>query len=125
MHNEVIIGRPILRRLKVIPKHFPNVVTISKVESLEEELHREFPTTLTDRLPDCAMHGEPMQIHLREDVEIKPTRRLTARQIPLARQAAAEEVVTKLLRQGIIKRVDKPTQWISPGFFVPKSDGKG
>ncbi|CAB4045973.1 Hypothetical predicted protein, partial [Paramuricea clavata] len=122
LKQEVILGRPILRRLHIIPKGFPNI--IAKVMTFEEELKREFPETLSDKLPEIAMKGEAMKIHLCPDADIIPTRRLTARQVPLARQEAAEEVVEKLLRDKIIQRVDWPTDWISPGFFVPKADGK-
>ncbi|CAB4046287.1 Hypothetical predicted protein, partial [Paramuricea clavata] len=71
------------------------------------------------------MDGPPMRIFLRDDIDINPTRILTARQIPLARQAAAEEMLEKALANSVIERVDHPTDWISPAFFVPKPDGKG
>ena len=38
--------------------------------------------------------------------------------------APAETAINNLLENGIIVRCQEPTDWCSPGFFVPKSDGK-
>ncbi|CAB4046314.1 Hypothetical predicted protein, partial [Paramuricea clavata] len=124
MGREVILSRSILRRMRIIPKNFPNVF-VAGVKNCVNDLISEFPETLSDRLPKKPMKGKPMRIYLKDDVDIVPTRRLTARQIPLARQEAAENVVTKLMEDRVIERVEGPTDWISPGFFVPKNDGKG
>ncbi|CAB4045642.1 Hypothetical predicted protein, partial [Paramuricea clavata] len=99
MVEEVILGRPILKRLRVIPAGFPNTISrISVFSEFIDQMEREFPDTISDKLPKTPMTGDPMVIHLKNDAAITPTRRLTARQIPLARQSAAQEVVEKLIR---------------------------
>ena len=73
------------------------------------------------------MKGEPMKIHRSEDAaSIRPTRIMTARQIPLKFQDAAFETTQKLIKDGIIKKIDEsegPSEWVSAGFFVPKKNG--
>ena len=39
-------------------------------------------------------------------------------------QEQAQKVINKALVDGILERVMKPTDWISPGFFMPKEGGK-
>jgi len=68
------------------------------------------------------MKGDPMKIHLKEG-PIKPTRVLTARQIPIYMREDAQKTLQKALDSGIIVPVAEPTEWISPAFFVPKPKG--
>ena len=142
-----------MKKLKLIPPNFPAVQNLAKTvsdsaqdetclredEGKEEKKHQkmvedddddikklleEYSDVISDELKEGAvMTGPPMNIKLREDVEIKPRRCLTARQTPLHYQQAAKELVDKLLGAGIISRVDQPTDWISPAHFVPKPDG--
>jgi hypothetical protein len=67
------------------------------------------------------MKGKPMKIHL--EGEVKPTRVLTARQIPVHLRESAAEIVKITLDSGVIVPVNEPTEWISPAFFVPKPKG--
>ena len=61
-----------------------------------------------------------MKIHLRTDVPVTPKRILTARQVPHHMQAEVDKEIDRLLANDIIAKVDEPTPWISPAFFVPK-----
>ena len=68
------------------------------------------------------MSGGEVHIHLLPNAI--PFRISVARQIPLRFTAPAEAAINNLLENGIIVRCQEPTDWCSPGFFVPKSDGK-
>ena len=46
------------------------------------------------------------------------------RPIPLRFQEPANAEISKYIASGIIVTCDKPTEWCSPAFFVPKGDGK-
>ena len=65
-----------------------------------------------------------MIIKLRSDTKITPRRCLTARQVPVHYKEAADELINQLLEQGVISRVETPTEWVSPAHFVPKPNGK-
>ena len=54
--------------------------------------------------------------------EAVPFRVSVAWQIPLRFTVPAEAAINNLLENGIIVRCDEPTDWCSPGFFVPKSE---
>ena len=67
------------------------------------------------------MKTDPLHIYLKESDE-RPLRISTARQIPKHFQAAAERCIRDLLDKGVIEKVDYPTGWCSPAFFVPKAN---
>ena len=69
------------------------------------------------------MAGPHISINVKPDA--KPTRRLTARTIPQAMNRDANAQIKKLLKNGIITKVDHPTSWIIPGFFVQKPNRWG
>jgi hypothetical protein len=64
-----------------------------------------------------------MHIHLRDDIPITPLCLYTARKVPLHYQAEADKVINELLQKKVLAKVDKPTDWVSPGQFVPKPNG--
>ncbi len=89
---------------------------------LRQDILEEFPEVFSDTLGSRRLKGKPMRIHLKED-NVRPKRVFTARPIPLALQKPAQDLLDRLLADGIIVRVDEPTEWISPAHFVPKPDG--
>ena len=36
----------------------------------------------------------------------------------------SKSVIKDLIRKKVITRVDEPTEWCGPAFFVPKGNGK-
>ena len=63
-----------------------------------------------------------MVIHLSPGA--KPTRCLTARAILLHWKEPAEQAIKQLEESGVLIKETEPTEWISPGFFIPKGDPK-
>ena len=118
-HDLVILG--------VLPADFPRV-KINKISTLEtavNKLKEEFKDVVTDSLPPLPMKGRPMVIELDESKDIRPKKITTSKKLPLHWEKDANELVEQLLRDGIIERVaDETTDWVSPGFFVPKANGK-
>ena len=73
------------------------------------------------------LNTEPMNISLnRSDPAYKPQRVATARKIPLHFQAEADKTLQWYIDSGVIEKVpdNETTEWCSPGFFVPKPNGK-
>lgn len=129
VNNEVLLGRPDLQQLGVISESFPHI-TVNNVKSAKcmdslQHIMKDYPDVLSDTLGSIVIAGSPMQIHLRDDVDIQPKRILTARQIPLHLNEEANRVVEDLLARDVIEPVTVPTDWISPAHFVPKEGGKG
>ena len=125
-----------LTRMRVLPETYPHVIvpgpvahhTTTKgnspltVEQLTEEYKDVF-----DEETLSPMAGEPMHIHLRrEDPEYKPLKITIARRTPLHFKKEADKLVRDLLEKGVIEKVpaNERVEWCSPGFFVPKPNGK-
>ena len=49
---------------------------------------------------------------------------LAARQVPKRFEQPTEDTIQDLTDNGVLARVSNTTDWCSPGFFVPKSDGR-
>ena len=90
-----------------------------------DAIKKDYADVLSNELDSKSMAGPPMHLYLRDDIDVKPSKVFTARQVPLHWKEDAEKIVNELLKNGIIERVEHPTEWISPGFFVPKDGGKG
>ena len=131
LHDEILVSWGDLKKLRVLPQNFPNVIKENKTAQMQiaasdpnapdslEKIKLEFADVLSDKLNGSVMKGEPMKIHLTKG-PITPKKTLTAKQTELHLQAAAAKAVDEFVREGIIEPVDTPTDWCSPGFFVPK-----
>ena len=68
------------------------------------------------------MCTQKMKIYLKD--YCVPYQASAPRPIPLCFQEPANAEILKYIASGIIVPCDKPTEWCSPAFFVPKGDGK-
>ena len=130
LKQEFLLAWGDLIEMGVIPARFPkadaSVVRQMSTTDAVAALVDQYPDVVGDDLGDScgAIRGPPMTIHLKQGTDRRPMRVLTARPVPLHYAAAAEDLVEELLRAGVIVPVTEPTEWISPGFFVPKPGGK-
>ena len=94
-------------------------------EKIKEEMKRKFKSIVKNDIDSKPMKADPLKIFLSDNAI--PRRCLTVRQTPIHMQEEAEQLVKKLLKSGIIVKVNdnEPTPWVAPGFFVPKPHGKG
>ena len=110
--------------LNMIHESFPVTAlhTTSSIEELRSTVISSNPNVFKDSITSTPMCGGAVHIHLTPDAV--PFHLSVARQIPLRFTAPAEAAINNLLENGINVRCEDPTDWCSPGFFVPKSDGK-
>ena len=122
IRDEILICWHDLIRLNVIHETFP--ASVCKIETVDnlDKIKKDYPDVLSDKLPDQPIGGKPMKIHLQENAVSRKV--LTPRAIPIHWENAAKEFIDQALSNGIIEKVphDAATDWISPGFFVPKGD---
>ena len=130
--DEIIVGFGDLRKLEVIPRGFPmskfstfptSNPTNQSLNHIKEKLSDEFSDVIRDSLPNSPMEGKAMHIHLKEGAV--PYKILTARKTPVHWMKEADKIVEEFIQKKIIKRVEEPTPWTAPGFWVPKANGKG
>ena len=107
-------------------KHAPlNTMDASDRRShARKELLEEFNDVFNTSDELKTMTGEPMKIHLKENVETFAIS--TTRSIPFAWRDEVKENLDRMTRQGIVKPLgDSPTRWCHPLVVVPKSKGGG
>jgi hypothetical protein len=90
---------------------------------LKTHMLNRYSTVFSDTINEKPIAGTPMKIHLRDDIQITPQKCYVARAMPVHQQATATKLEQELEAAGIIQKVDKPTAWTSPGFFIPKPNG--
>ena len=67
------------------------------------------------------MHGTPHHIHLADNAT--PYSLCTPRRVPVPLIAKVDATLCKMESQGIIRRIDEPTEWCAGMVVVPKSNG--
>ena len=145
LSEDMLISWHDLQRLDVISANFPNrpdshtepscfqakechvnipdeIDLVSEIEKLKTEFADVF---------DCSkvtpIAGDPVSVSMdRVNPNYKPLRISTARRIPLHFQKEADKALSLFLESGVLEKVpdDEITEWCSPGFFVPKPNGK-
>ena len=53
----------------------------------------------------------------------KPINRTTCPRAPAGLKKSSKMLIERLLKEGVIRRWDKPSTWCAPARFVSKSDG--
>ena len=140
--EDILVAWHDLAALRVIPKGFPNTIVVEEASHISATQQRvmaastspfeagvrrlkdEFSDVFSDTLKQQPMHGPPMKINLKEGST--PKKVVSARRVPLEFREEAGKALSEFLELGIIERVDPntETEWVAPGFWVPKSDGK-
>ena len=99
---------------------FPvNAVAEDKESSPLSDIKKEFPELFQGL---GILKGRGHTIRLKEDV--RPFTLYAARQVPIPLQKAVEEKLKEMESAGVIRRIDEPTEWVSPMVVVPKKGGK-
>ena len=90
---------------------------------MKKNLLEKYPDTLSDSLSPIPMRTPDGHMHISMDNNATPHQEVVARRIPLQYKPQTDSVVQDLIDKNVITKMDKPTKWVSPAFFVPKPDG--
>ena len=120
LHCQCILAYKELKTLNVLPLILPKQIDKTSLVT-KEELKTLFPTVISDELNKKPMKGGPMRIVLKDNAI--PHHVYTARSIPKHLQSDANKLIKDLTSKQVIEKVNKPTEWCSPGFFVAKPGG--
>ena len=134
--EDVIIGWKDLINLGVIDNRFPHRINViqsgsqdnacmpmNQLVQMRDDILNTHSSVFKDSLEHEVMQGSPMHIHLDAE-KATPFRVLKSRPIPLNWQALADKEIERMLRGNILAKVEEPTDWLSPSFFVQKPNGK-
>jgi hypothetical protein len=140
--TQTIVGWKDLMAMRVISSDWPEMPqqedkTDGKIQAADDDeeekqlgklkIHmlKKYSTVFSDKINEKPITSTPMKIHLRDNIQITQQKCYVARAAPVHQQAAATKLEQELEAAGIIQKVDKPTAWTSPGFFVPKPNRRG
>ena len=114
--DDLLIGCEDLRQLKIIPSNFPHqtVGAVTTLSSMKQSLLDKFPETLSDSLSPVPMKTADGDMHISMDRDAIPHQEVVARRY----KPQTDIVVEDLISKNIITKVEKPTKWVSPAFFV-------
>ena len=87
------------------------------------ELKHDFRDVLNDALNPKPMKT-PHSMHINLKEKPKPLKVLAARRVPKRFEQPAEDIIQDLINKDILAQASDTTDWCSPGFFVPKTDGR-
>ena len=90
---------------------------------MKQRLLDKFPETRNDSLSPVPMQTPNGHMHISMDNTATPHQEVVARRIPLHYKPQTDTVVQDLINKNVITKVDIPTKWVSPAFFMPKPDG--
>ena len=120
----MLIAYQDLLKFNVIHANFPyEVLTYTVTADVLAKIKHRFSDVLSNNFNPTPMKTPtPMIISLKKNSE--PVKVLAARRVPRRYEEPAENTIQDLINKGVLARVSEVTDWCSPGFFVPKSDGR-
>jgi hypothetical protein len=93
------------------------LIRAEEVAAVPDDIRAQYPQLFTG----IGCMAEPHEIRIRPDA--KPFALHAPRRVPLPLMAQVKTELEKLQQQGIIERVDTPTDWCAPMVVVPKRSG--
>ena len=105
-----LLGKPALSKLQVI--HF-----VDEVKS-KSDWTAQYPKLFSG----LGEIGTDVKLDLREGVA--PYCQAVPRQVAAARRKPMKDELERMVKLGVIKRVEGPTEWCSPSIVVPKKNNK-
>ena len=105
--------------------HSASAVNASPTDAIDaqaaiDRILAAYPDVLSDTLPDHPLHGQPMDIVLREDTKIVPRCATTTKPVPTHMAEDADKYIQDLIRDNIVEQVPEGevSQWISPALSL-------
>jgi hypothetical protein len=132
MRGQMLLGWEDCKRFGILHPTWPEPFDTAKAtrappttcEEVVERLKEEFQDILANELPPTPMKGEPMRIRLSEELDVVPKKTFIARKLPLHQEKEANKLIAELKAKKVITEQTEVTDWVSPGFFVAKPNGK-
>ena len=111
--ERALLGREAAQRLKLINRIESITTPLTK-----ETIQAEYPTLFSGM---GKMKGQEYDIKLTENAT--PFAINVPRQVPIPLRQKTEQELQRMERNGVISRVDEPTEWCAPMVITQKSNG--
>ena len=132
--KRALLGKPAIRRFKIVELNIPEKYSCADVSELqetgteiEEEEKADPEYTLLKEFPELYNHlgkisvGDDVNIRLKEGTI--PHQTYSPRHIPIPQMEKVILEVKKMIKLGVIRKIDKQTAWCHPIVIVIKPDG--
>ena len=90
---------------------------------IKQALLKNYPLALSDSLGDPSSFANVAPIKISVNLGARPVNRTICLRPPAGMEKSAKKLIDQLLKEGVIRRWDKPSSWCAPCCFVAKSDG--
>lgn len=119
-----LLGANAVQKLNLVTVNERNFKRIAAVSSVprrltsKSETVKQYASVFKDTIGNL-----PGPVHLKVDAAVT-SRVLPARRLPVALEASVKDELTRLVSEGVLQLVDKPSPWVSQMTVVVKPDGK-
>ena len=124
-----LLGARSIQQMSLMTVRYDNILQVTQTDINKTARDLQSPLTLAQVLYqynevfDNKLGTLPGQIHLEVDQSITPMQE-PVRRVPVAVKETLIKEIEDMEKDGVIKKVDEPTDWISPLVIVKKPNGR-
>ena len=131
--KRALLGKPAIRRFNIVQLNIPDSYSCADVSEIVNEADHHKENIITPEyslLKDYPqLYNKLGKINVGEDVNIKikegtvPHQTYSPRHIPIPQMGKVVNELKKMVELGVIRKIDKPTDWCHPIVIVNKPNG--
>ena len=90
---------------------------------IRKSLIEDYPLAFLDSLGETTNFADVTPVKISVNLGAKPVCKTTCPRVPAGLEESSKALILKLIKEGVIRRWDKPSDWCAPARFLPKRDG--
>ena len=90
---------------------------------IRKSLIEDYPLAFLDSLGETTNFVDVTPVKISINPGAKPICKTTCPRVPTGLEKSSKALILKLMKEGVIRRWDRPSQWCTPAHFLPKKDG--
>ena len=127
----LLLGRPAVKELGIVKINVPSQVTCVSVATQQSNEfdtgHTQDSIEFVEEFPEVfkglgKIKGDPVRIELKDGAT--PYHLSAPRRVVLPLLDSLKEELNRMEELGVIRKIDKPTEWCHPIVVVPKANNK-
>ena len=123
---DFLLNPPDLIEFPEIPKDDKNwkELVTKQGQEMKEKLLENYPLAFGNSDSEVLQYAAVEPIKISVNPGAKPINRSSGPRVPPGMESSSKDLIDTLLKQGGIKRHEKPSTWCASARFVPKSSGQ-
>ena len=90
---------------------------------IRKTLIEDYPLAFSDSLGETTIFADVTPTKISLNPGAKPVCKTTCPRVPAGLEKSSKTLILKLMKEGVIRCWDKPSQWCAPARFLPKKTG--